>query len=114
MTFSKAKTKLTSIEHNLDGRMKYTYELIKPNSFKLTMVDSISGTIRHLTFDLKKINRNDIGVEFTCHGFSFNFPLKKEVKTMTFELYNFELLLIHGIKVDESLLKPEMDLAVEF
>ena len=114
MTFNKAKAQLTSIEYNLDGRMKYTYDLIKPNSFSLTMLDCVSGKVRCLSFELKKTTGKDIVVEFICHGFSFNFPLMKNVSTFTFELYNFILLLTYGIKIDENSLNPKPDLDVEF
>ncbi|NOW96325.1 hypothetical protein [Mucilaginibacter sp. SG564] len=112
MTFSKAKAILTSIESNLDGRMKYTYDLIKPDSYSLKMQDSISGVIRYLDFKLKKTK--DIEVEFTCHGFSFNFPLIKNVSSFTFNVNDFSLLLTYGIKVDENSSNPELDLDVEF
>jgi hypothetical protein len=114
MTFTKAKTLLTSIESNLDGRMTYTYELIKSNSFKLQMRDCVSGKIRNLNFELKKINGNSVEVKFICHEFSFNFPLKKNIRSMTFDFYNFRLLLIYGIKIEENSVNPEADLDVEF
>ena len=114
MTFTKAKTLLTSIESNLDGRMTYTYELIKTNSFELQMRGCVSGKVRNLNFELKKANGNSIEVEFICHEFSFNFLLKKNVRSMTFDFYNFELLLIYGIKIDENSLNPAPDLDVEF
>ncbi|WP_183566806.1 hypothetical protein [Mucilaginibacter sp. SP1R1] len=114
MTFSKARAILTSIESNVDGRMKYTYDLIKSNNFSLKMQDCVSGKIRYMDFELKKGKDNSVEVKFSCHGFSFNFPLIKNVTTMTFDLYNFELLITYGIKVDENSLNPELDLDVEF
>ncbi|MDP9076874.1 MAG: hypothetical protein M3O71_05585 [Bacteroidota bacterium] len=114
MTFKKAKTQITAIGSNLDGRMKYTYDLIKSNRVRLTMQDCISGKVRQLDFKLKKVAKRAIEVAFTCDGFRFNFPLKKNVGNMTFNLNDFSLLLKCGIKVDENSLNPELDLDVEF
>ena len=114
MTFKKAITVLTSIESNLDGRMKYTYDLIKSNRFRLTMLDCISGKVRYLDFKFKKVAKRAIEVAFTCDGFRFNFPRKKNVGSMAFNLNDFSLLLKYGIKVDENSLNPELDLDVEF
>jgi hypothetical protein len=114
MTIDKATKQLTAMRSNLDGRMKYTYDLIKPHSFELKMQDCISGRVRLLNFKIKKASNKAIVVEFICHGFTFNFPLKKNFATMVFDFYNFELLLKYGIKVDENSLNPEMDLEMEF
>ncbi|SEP20797.1 hypothetical protein [Mucilaginibacter sp. OK283] len=114
MTINKAKTLITSIDNNLDGRMKYTYDLIKPDSFRMKMQDCVSGTIRYLSFELKMAPGKFINVEFACDGFSFNFPLKKNVSAMIFNLNDFTLLLTYGIKVNENSSNPELDLDVEF
>ena len=114
MTFNKAKTQITSIKSNLDGRMKYTYDLNKLNKFRLKMEDCISGKVRHLDFKFKKVAKRAIEVAFICDGFRFNFPLKKNVGGMTFSLNDFSLLLTYGIKVDENSLNPALNLDVEF
>ncbi|MFC0517461.1 hypothetical protein ACFFGT_24835 [Mucilaginibacter angelicae] len=114
MTFNKAKTLLTAIEYNLDGRMKYTYDLIDSNSFKLRMEDCVSGKVRYLSFELRSPKRGFIEVGFTCHDFRLNFPLIKNVESMTFNLYDFIKLIEYGIKIDENELHPEQDLNVEF
>lgn len=86
MTLNKAKTLLTSIEYNLDGRMRYTYDPTGPESFKLKMEDLVSGIVRYLSFELKKAKGRSVDVEFTCDGFYFNFPLKKTLSTI-FSIY---------------------------
>ena len=106
MTFNKAKTELTAIRSNLDGLMKYTYEPTGPNSFRLTMLDSVSGKIRQLSFELKNPKRGYIDVEFTCHDFCINFPLKKNVSSMTFKLSDFIGMIEMGIKIDRNELTP--------
>ncbi|MDB5146082.1 MAG: hypothetical protein JWQ57_102, partial [Mucilaginibacter sp.] len=44
----------------------------------------------------------------------FNFPLIKNVESMTFKLYDFIKLIEYGIKVEENEFHPEQDLDVEF
>ncbi|ASU32416.1 hypothetical protein MuYL_0513 [Mucilaginibacter xinganensis] len=92
--------------------MKYQYEVIKPHGFRFRIEDCISGKISHLDFNLKK--GRDVDVEFACDGFSFNFPLKKNVGSMVFNLNDFSLLLEYGIKIDENSSNRGLDLDVEF
>jgi hypothetical protein len=114
MTINKAKTELTATRSNLDGLMKYAYELTGPNSFRLIMLDSVSGKIRQLSFELKSPKRGYIEVEFACHGFCINFPLKKNVSNMTFKLTDFIGMIEMGVKIDRNELNPQTDLEVEF
>lgn len=114
MTINKAKTELIAIRSNLDGLMKYTYEPTGPDSFRLTMLDSVSDKIRQLSFELKSPKRGYIDVEFTCHDFCINFPLKKIVNSMTFKLSDFIDMIEMGVKIDKNELNPQPDLEVEF
>ena len=114
MTINKAKIELTAIRSNLDGLMKYTYEPTGPDSFRLTMLDSVSGKIRQLSFELKSPKRGCIDVEFTCHHFCINFPLKKNVSSMAFKLADFIGMIEMGVKIGRNELNPQTDLEVEF
>jgi hypothetical protein len=114
VNFKKAKSIITSIQSNSDGRMNYLYNQTGVNSYDVTMEDCVSGIVRILSFRLKGPKRHGIDVVFTCHDFRINFPLKKNITTFTFGIYNFTLLLEYGIKVDPNEQHPENDLEVEF
>jgi hypothetical protein len=109
----KAKSLITAIASNKDGIVKYTYELTGPDSYMLKMYDYKNEIVRHLSFEVKKVS-SDIEVHFTCHGFKLNFPLKKNVESFVFNIYDFRLLIEHGVKVDVNLPNPTLDLDVEF
>ena len=105
---------LTSIDSSLDGRMKFTYDLIKPNNFELKIYDSINGQLRIISFNLKKGIKKMVYVKFRCHGFRINFPLIKNIESFTFNIYNFVMMIENGIKIDENSSNIGLDLDVEF
>lgn len=94
--------------------MNYTFEPIGLNSFRLTMLDTVSKKVRYLSFELKSPKRGFVEIEFTCHGFCINFPLKKNVSSMTFKLSDFIGMIEMGIKIDKNQRNPQPDLDVEF
>lgn len=78
------------------------------------MIDSVSGIVRYITFEIKNGRNRYIDIDFVCEGFRINFPLKKDIDKFTFNLNDFKLMLEHGIKVDKNCLDPQLDLNVEF
>lgn len=111
MNYSTALKLITAIKTNIDGDIKYAYDLSVISKYKLTMLGS-DGTKRHLTFKLKKEVKRAVYVAFTCEDFRIDFPLIKNVERFTFRMYNFTLMLSYGFKPDNIL--PNGNLYVEF
>ena len=105
---------LTSIESSLDCRMKFTYDLIKPNKFELKIYDSVNGQLRIISFSLKKGVKKIVEVKFSCEGFRINFPRIKNVESFTFDIYDFAMMIEHGIKIDENSSNTRLDLDIQF
>ena len=96
MTYNTALRLITSIDCNLDGGMKYSYDLYNINKYKLTMTDNNGGK-RHLSFKLKKKIKRMIYVNFICDDFRIDFPLIKDVKRFEFGINDFTMMLSYGI-----------------
>lgn len=111
MNFSTALKLITSIESNLDGGVKYFYDLSIINKFKLTML-STNGIERHLTFKLKKEIKRMVYVNFTCNDFRIDSPLMKGVERFKFGINDFTRMLSYGIKSDR--ISPNGNFNIEF
>lgn len=111
MNFNTALKLITSINSNLDGEIKYSYDLSNINKFKLIILGS-DGAKRHLTFKLKKEIKRMVYVTFICENFRIDFPLIKDVERFKFEIYDFVMMLSYGIKSDK--ISPSGNLDVEF
>ena len=111
MTFNTALKLITSINCNLDGGMKYSYDLSSINKYKLTMFDN-NGRKRHLIFKLQKEIKRRVYVNFICDDFRIDFPLIKDVGRFKFNIYDFTMMLSYGIKSDKIL--PNGNLDIEF
>lgn len=46
------------------------YEYLQSNRYSLKMLDSVNGTIRYMTFEIKNDRNNYIDIDFTCEGFA--------------------------------------------
>jgi hypothetical protein len=114
MRYTTAIKLLRSVDNSLDGRMKFTYDLIKPNKFELKINDSVNGQLRIISFSLKKGVKKMVYVKFRCHEFRINFPLIKNVESFTFNIYNFAMMIEHGIKIDENSSNTGLDLDIQF
>ncbi|WP_179414337.1 hypothetical protein HDF19_01795 [Mucilaginibacter sp. E4BP6] len=105
---------LTSIKSSFDGRMKFTYDLVKPNKYELKIHDSVTNQLRTISFSLKKGLKRIVEVKFRCQGFRINFPLIKNVESFTFDIYDFAMMIEHGINMDEKSSNNGLNLDVEF
>lgn len=111
MTYDTALRLITSIDCNLNGGMKYSYDLSSINKYKLTMIDN-NGVKRHLIFKLQKEIKRRICVNFICDDFLIDFPLIKNVKRFKFNISDFTMMLSQGINPDKILRNGNLD--VEF
>ncbi|MCO5945615.1 hypothetical protein [Mucilaginibacter flavidus] len=111
MNFNTALKSITSIESNLDGDIKYSYDLTNINTCKLIMLCS-DGAERHLTFKLKKEIKRRVYVNFICNDFRIDFPLMKGVERFKFGIKDFTIMLSYGIKSDK--ISPNGNFDIEF
>jgi hypothetical protein len=111
MNFNTALKLITSIESNLDGGIKYSYDLSDINKCKLTMLRS-DGAERHLTFKLKKEIKRRVYVNFICNDFRIDFPLMKGVERFKFGIKDFTMMLSYGIKSDK--ISPNGNFDIDF
>lgn len=109
MNFNTALKLITSIESNLDGGIKYAYDLSNIDKCKLTMLLSDGGE-RHLTFKLKKEIKRRVYVNFICNDFRIDFPLTKDVERFKFGVKDFTMMLSYGIKSDKISLNGNIDI----
>jgi hypothetical protein len=111
MNYNTALRLITAIDCNLDGGMRYSYDLSDINKYKLTMIDN-NGEKRHLTFKLQKEIKRRVYVNFICDDFRIDFPRIKDVERFKFNINDFTKMLYHGVNPDKVL--PNGNLDVEF